>query len=95
MEDIFLGENVMLTDIVKAITDTSVAELVKGQDQEQDSASEEEQETVTTPSEEGVAAKVVATAEEQLRRAERKWRRLAPAYYPGFLVRTAQKVNPF
>jgi prenylcysteine alpha-carboxyl methylesterase len=96
MEDIFLGENVMLTDIVKAITDTSVAELVKGQDQEQDSASEEEQETTTTtPSEEGVAAKVVATAEEQLRRAERKWRRLAPAYYPGFLVRTAQKVNPF
>ena len=86
MEDIFLGENVMLTDIVKAITDVGVAELVKGEDQEQDSASDEEQETT---------AKVVATAEEQLRRAERKWRRLAPAYYPGFLVRTAQKVYHF
>jgi prenylcysteine alpha-carboxyl methylesterase len=97
MEDIFLGENVMLNDIVKAITD--ISEAIKGQDQEQDSDSDEEHDSSSTQQqqeeEEGVTAKIVATAEEQLRKVEHKWRRLAPAYYPGFLVRTAQKVNPF
>lgn len=97
MEDIFLGENVMLNDIVKAIT--FVEERIQGQDQEQDASEGEREDDDSSSDEEGVVSKiastVVSTAEEQLRKAEHEWRRLAPAYYPSFLVRTAQRVNPF
>lgn len=41
------------------------------------------------------AVEAAELGKESLHGAEITWRRLAPAYYPTFLVRTAQRVNPF
>lgn len=110
MEDIFLGNNVMLNDIVGAITEMDIGVSVDESERKHDREQEQEVSSSLggTEGETGlekavdVVTAAVASAEQQLvqlqqsaTKAELRWRRLAPAYYPSFLVRTAQKVNPF
>jgi prenylcysteine alpha-carboxyl methylesterase len=110
MEDIFLGNNVMLNDIVGAITEMDIGVSVDESERKHDREQEQEVSSSLggTEMETGlekavdVVTAAVASAEQQLvqlqqsaTKAELRWRRLAPAYYPSFLVRTAQKVNPF
>jgi prenylcysteine alpha-carboxyl methylesterase len=79
MEDIFLGNNVMLDDLINSIIDIKLSEQEFEQEQDLDVSRKNGEQK-----DDGHQAK-----------AELKWRRLSPAYYPAFLVRMAQRVNPF